>query len=110
MIFCDVMPSRSKVKAASSSEISTPDYQTKRRHIPYDPNVNDLINALLGNSSVNMFQHKRHATSEEAIFSMWSVLREYKIQRSSVEAVSNTSTMALRDVGGDKKETQCLGI
>jgi hypothetical protein len=29
---------------------------------------------------------------------------------SRVEAVSNTSTVALRVVGGDKKGTECLGI
>jgi hypothetical protein len=27
-----------------------------------------------------------------------------------VEAGSNTSTVALRVVGGDEKETQCLGV
>jgi hypothetical protein len=27
-----------------------------------------------------------------------------------VEAGSNTSTVALRDVGGDEKGTQCLGV
>jgi hypothetical protein len=27
-----------------------------------------------------------------------------------VEAGSNTSTIALRDVGGDEKENQCLGV
>jgi hypothetical protein len=40
--------------------------------------VTDLIKALLGNSSVNTFQHTRHATVEEAVFSMWSVPRGFK--------------------------------
>jgi hypothetical protein len=35
--------------------------------------VTDLIKALLGNSSVSTFQHTRHATIEEAMFSMLSV-------------------------------------
>jgi hypothetical protein len=30
--------------------------------------VTDMINALLGNSPVNTFQHRRHATIDEAVF------------------------------------------
>jgi hypothetical protein len=33
-----------------------------------------------------------------------------KSNNSRVEAGSNTSTVALRLVGGDEKETQCLGV
>jgi hypothetical protein len=40
--------------------------------------VTDLIKALLGNSSVNTFQHTSHATVEEVVFSMWSVPRGFK--------------------------------
>jgi hypothetical protein len=35
--------------------------------------VTDLIKTLLGNSSVDLFQHKPHATIEEAVFSMCSL-------------------------------------
>jgi hypothetical protein len=35
---------------------------------------------------------------------------EVQSLKSHVEAGSNTSTVALRDVGGDEKGTQCLGI
>jgi hypothetical protein len=38
--------------------------------------VTDLIKGLLGNRSVNTFQHTRHATIEEAVFCMWSVSRK----------------------------------
>jgi hypothetical protein len=64
----------------------------------------------------------RDATTEElseAVFSVRSVPRLYNdetltlIRReavSRVEAGSNTSTVALRVVGGDEKGTQCLGV
>jgi hypothetical protein len=35
--------------------------------------VTDLLKALLGNGSVNTFQHTRHAIAE--VFSMWSAPR-----------------------------------
>jgi hypothetical protein len=40
--------------------------------------ITDFIKALLGNSSMNTFQHTRHATTEEAVFSMWSVPSGYR--------------------------------
>jgi hypothetical protein len=43
---------------------------------------------------------------------MWPVPRSYLEDNwgdSFMEAGSNTSTVALRIVGGDEKETQCLG-
>jgi hypothetical protein len=52
----------------------------------------------------------------ETVFSMWFVPKCYKHGQSSskeeprVEASSNTSTVALRVVGGDENGTQCLGV
>jgi hypothetical protein len=37
--------------------------------------VTDMFKALLGNFLVNIFQHTRHATIEEAVFSIWSASR-----------------------------------
>jgi hypothetical protein len=41
---------------------------------------------------------------------MWLWLRLFVREITFVKEGSNTSTVALRDVGGDKKETQCLGL
>jgi hypothetical protein len=41
--------------------------------ITFKDTVMDLIQALLGNSSADIFQHTRHATIEEAVFSMCSM-------------------------------------
>jgi hypothetical protein len=41
--------------------------------------VTDLIKALLGNSSANTFQYTHHSTKEEAVFSMWYVPKEYRM-------------------------------
>jgi hypothetical protein len=41
---------------------------------------------------------------------LYIVLRKNSAIISSVEAGSNTSTVALRVVGGDEKGTQCLEI
>jgi hypothetical protein len=45
---------------------------------------------------------------------MWSVQKSYLednwVNEARVEAGSNTSTVALRVVGGDGKGTQCLGV
>jgi hypothetical protein len=48
-------------------------------------------------------------------FSAWSVPRHYKqdhlaVVVSCVEAGLNTSTIALRVIGGDEKGAQCLGV
>jgi hypothetical protein len=45
--------------------------QRLRKHAPTRNNTTTgLFNPLLGNSPVNTFQHARHATMEEVVFSM----------------------------------------
>jgi hypothetical protein len=52
----------------------------------------------------------------EVVFFMWSTPTLYhttdtvQFSYSHVEAGSNTTTVDLQVVGGDKKGTQCLGI
>jgi hypothetical protein len=41
--------------------------------ITFKDTVIDLIQALLGNTSVDIFQYTHHATIEEAVFSMCSM-------------------------------------
>jgi hypothetical protein len=69
-----------------------------------------LCNPFLGNGSVNT-----PTTIElllEAVFCVRCVQRCYKEDNwgSRVKMGSNTSTVALRVVGGDEKGTQCLGV
>jgi hypothetical protein len=47
-------------------------FKTRQVHNSGFSIVMDLIKALLGNSSVNTFQHMDKATIEEAVFPMWS--------------------------------------
>jgi hypothetical protein len=51
----------------------------------------------------------------QTVFSIWSVPGSYLEENwgdpvSREEACSNTSTVALRVVGGDEKGTECLGV
>jgi hypothetical protein len=78
--------------------------------------------ALPGNVSVNTFPRKRDArnntvTMETGVFSAGSAPRKCSEDPrpaegrvACVEANSNTSTVALRVVGGDEEGTQCLGV
>jgi hypothetical protein len=54
----------------------------------------------------------QHATVEEAVFSVGAAPRLHNEEKlkARVEAGSNTSTVALRVVGGDEKGTRCLGV
>jgi hypothetical protein len=73
--------------------------QRIRKHFPAATNTYATIELLL-----------------ETMFSTLSVQRDYNEGiwddpvKSRVEAGSNTSTVALRVVGGDEKGTQCLGV
>jgi hypothetical protein len=69
-----------------------------------------------GNGSVNEFPLQRIRTqhysyNRNGVFSMWFVPKCYKQGQSStgvethLETASNTSTVALRDVGGDERGT-----
>jgi hypothetical protein len=75
------------------------------------------VRPLLWNTWVDTIPRKRIHASKEELFSVRSLPRDYKkdkeyrlIQLFRVEAGSNTSTVALRVVGGDEKGIQCLGI
>jgi hypothetical protein len=64
----------------------------------------DIGGMLSSNAAVNM-----HPQRCETEFSVGSVQRSYLKTKRRVEAGSNTSTVALRVVGGDENGTQCLG-
>jgi hypothetical protein len=67
-----------------------------------------------------MFPRKRIHAKIDELFSVRSVPRDYRKEKEGrlsqtesvthLEAGSNTTNVALRVVGGDKKGTQCLGV
>jgi hypothetical protein len=74
-----------------------------------------LLKALLGNGSVNMFQHTRHAAirlprQTGRLIVGRNMTLTFACGEPRVDAESNMSTVALIVVEGEEKEPQCLRV
>jgi hypothetical protein len=117
---CGICGRRSVSVGRVSSVLYSPDTESIVKQRTYNNHTDTPMlkyGPLPGNGSINTYRGEGYATnnSETVGSDVFYAVRPVAIQRgpsgvSRVEEGSNTSTVALRVVGGAEKGTQCLGV